>query len=874
MGNLQKGNKKRKKNYSTSIKSMVLVLLIAIIGVVGFLKIYNSYIDETLYAERLSQMREVTTQLFSGLEDVVENQWKRAKDGCRKLLDANPQTLEEFIKFMERQAYLEDFKSIQVESVAVDKNGRYYTQSGGQGLWGERNYLSTSPKQVSFVSNSLTYDESRMFFLKKLSKPLVLKNDKKTVEIIYYGVSQNMEELNPYFNCTAYDGNNSVYVVDTEGLRLFNSKNNEDLLQGFNAYTTLSKMKYLHGTSFADTKKELDKHNIAYSNALLKGNEIYYALYHMESAEWVLIFLVPSKYVATNTVKLVDITVRIVLLFASLLVVFSVISIFVFMRQQQKEALAIEKQNNEVLEQVNTELKHAVQTAEKATKIAEAASKAKSNFLANMSHDIRTPMNAIVGITGLMKHEREVSDKMRGYIDKVQLSSQHLLGLINDILDMSRIESSEVTLNIEKVNLAEQIGQIDSIIRAQANEHNQKFCIHADTIVHEYLIGDSVRLRQILLNLLSNAVKYTPNGGKILLDLKEVFCDIPNHAKFVWTVTDNGYGMTKEFMERIFDPFTRAEDSVTNKVQGTGLGMAITKNIVDLMNGEIYVDSKVGKGSRFKVVLTLPIDTKMHYEIDKKPILLIANEERLIKNIEVSMLASKVEFYVVSTLEEAKVWLTKHFAEVILLSNCTANVGLKEEIHLLREVTNNDALIFAIDYVEDEQERSKFIESGFDGAIDRPFFLSNLSTEIIRMESNIASENNTKSIIKGKRFLCAEDNELNAEILNEILDMYEAQCTIYSNGVEIVQAFKNVKPGEYDAILMDIQMPTMNGLQATKEIRNGKNPLGKTIPIVAMTANAFSEDVQQCIEAGMDAHIAKPLDIAALEKTLRRLINK
>ena len=874
MDNSLKGNKKKRKNYTTSIKSMILVLLIAIAGVCGFLKFYNSYIDETLYAERLSQMREVTKQLFSGLEDVVENQWRRAADSCRKLLDSNPQTLEEFMGFMERQANLEDFKSIQVEFVAVDKNGRYYTQNGGQGLLSERNYLSNSPEQISFVSNSLTYDESRMFFLKRLSKPMIFKNNKKTVEIIYFGVSQNMEELNPYFNCTAYDGNNSVYVVDTEGLRLFNSKNSEDLLQGFNAYTTLSKMQYLHGTSFADTKRELDKNNIAYSNALLKGEEIYYALYHMESAEWILIFLVPSKYVATNTVKLVDITVRIVLLFASLLVTVSVISIFVFMRRQQKEALAVEKQTNEALEQVNTELKHAVQTAEKATRIAEAASKAKSNFLANMSHDIRTPMNAIVGITGLMKHEKGVSDKMRGYIDKVQLSSQHLLGLINDILDMSRIESSEVTLNIEKVNLAEQIGQIDSIIRAQANERSQKFYIHADTIVHEYLIGDSVRLRQILLNLLSNAVKYTQNGGKILLDLQEVFCEIPNHAKFVWTVTDNGYGMTREFMERIFEPFTRAEDSMTNKVQGTGLGMAITKNIVDLMNGEIYVDSEVGKGSRFKVVLTLPIDSKIHYEIDKKSILLISNEERLIKNIKVSMLEAKAEFYAVSTLEEAKAWLTRYSTEIIILSNCISNISLKEDISLLRTVASKDVLIFAVDYIEDEQEQARLIESGLDGVIARPFFLSNLSTEIIRMESSVVSENDTKSIIKGKKFLCAEDNELNAEILNEILDMYGAQCTICSNGVEIVQAFKNVKPGEYDAILMDIQMPTMNGLQATKEIRNGKNPLGKTIPIIAMTANAFSEDVQQCIEAGMDAHIAKPLDIATLEKTLRTLINK
>ena len=861
------GRRSRKKEYSQSVISIVIVLVIALAGGVGFLKFYHHYIDETLYAERLSQMKEVTTQLYSGLEDVVENQWRKTSDSCRKLIDQNPKNQDDFQKFMEKQAYLEDFKSRQMDFLAVDQNGKYYTESGTQGLLPEREYLASSPEQVSFVSNSLTYDESKMLFLQKLSIPVILEEGK--IQIQYFGISQDMEQLNPYFNCKAYGGNNSVYVTDSDGLKLFSSSSSRgDLLNGFNVYNSLGGLKYLHGSSFEDTRDELDKNGLAYSNALLNGEEIYYSLYKMDHAEWVLVFLVPSQYVAMNTVKLINVTIRLVMVFAVILVLVSVITISILMKKQQELALAAEKKNNEILEKVNKDLKIAAEKAERATKVAEAASRAKTDFLANMSHDIRTPMNAIVGITSLMEYEK-VSDKLRDYIEKVQLSSRHLLGLINDILDMSRIESNEVKLNEEHVNFAEQIGQIDSIIRSQANEHHQNFHIYVNQVAHEYLICDGVRLRQIFLNLLSNAVKYTPDGGNIVLDLAEVPCEMPGHAKFIYTVTDNGYGMTQEFVQHIFEPFTRAENSVTNKVQGTGLGMAITKNIVDLMGGEIHVTSEIGKGSCFEVTVTLPIDTHADHEVGADRVLLISDEERLLRNMKASMSESQVQLYTVSSEKEAEEWLTQESVDVILMDGALKNKNLRETVRIFREKAKKEVLIFCVDYTQEGDVRDMLTESGIDGMLSRPFFLSNLALAIARTRTNIISEMENESILNGMNFLCAEDNELNAEILKEILEMYGASCTIYPDGEKIVQAFKKVTPGEYDAILMDVQMPNMNGLEAAGAIRSGSNPLGKTIPIIAMTANAFSEDVQHCMSAGMDAHIAKPLDIAVLEKTLR-----
>ena len=388
---------------------------------------------------------------------------------------------------------------------------------------------------------------------------------------------------------------------------------------------------------------------------------------------------------------------------------------------------------------------------EAALEVAEKASKAKTDFLSNMSHDIRTPMNAIIGITTLMKNELHQPEKLAEHLGKLETSGRLLLGIINDILDMSRIESGKTTLNIEKTNIPQQVSQLDSIIRQQASQRRQTFTVE-NHVQHENVLADPNRLNQVLMNILSNAVKYTPQGGHIRLEVEEL-THTEHYAKYRFVVQDDGIGMSEAYQKTLFEPFTREEKSGTNRVQGTGLGMAITKSIVDLMGGTIHVESAPGKGSRFEVVLELPIDA----EADK-----------------------------------------------------------------------------------------------------------------VQTASALPEEDEAVSPLSGMKFLCAEDNAINAEILEMLLETKGASCTICSNGQEIVDAFASVKPGEYDMILMDVQMPVMDGLEATRRIRNGENPLGRTIPILAMTANAFLEDMQKSKEAGMDEHLSKPVDIAALEQTVKR----
>ena len=846
----------QQKERKRTVISLLVAALLVIAGVFAFIRYYNSYIDGTLYAERLNQMREVTTQLFSGLEDVVKGQWRTVETQHRSLQRAQPQTWDDLYAFMEDQAYQSDLESIQCNIVAVDVNGAYYTQNGRQGLMPERDYLNGDPERISYVTNSLISDESRMVFLKRLEQPVTLQDDDGPITLCYYGISQNMEQLNPYFECSAYSGHSSVYVVDESGLKLFSSSSSGDLLKGYNVFNTLKGMSYLHGSNFDDAASELENNNLAYSNALLGDMEIYYSLYKMDNSEWTLIFLVPSQYVAANTVELVNVTIRLVLIFAVTLIVISVALVFWMLKKQQKMTLEVERRNSETLEHMNVQL--------------QAASKAKTDFLANMSHDIRTPMNAIVGITKLMAHDKNDPVKIDGYIHKVQQSSQHLLSLINDVLDMSKIESGEVTLNTEPISLADQVGQIESIVRPQIEERRQKLTVRTHNITHEHLVGDAVRLRQVFINLLSNAIKYTPNGGSIALDLEELPCDTPDHARLRIAVTDSGYGMSPEFLAHIFEPFTRAENSTTNRVQGTGLGMAITKNIVDLAGGTISVESEVDKGSCFTVELPFLIDHDAKTTLPIRSALLITDERSFIENAQAAFKETDVTLLVAKSEAEVDETLQTNKPDMILLSSHLNGDTLANNVQRLRKNAGNALLVYCCDYDEREHLPAISENGGVDGVLARPFFLSNLAAAIERVHSSApATEEENSSILNGKRFLCAEDNSLNAEILQAVLDMNGASCVIYPDGQQIVDAFAAVKEGDFDAILMDVQMPVMNGLDATREIRRSENPLGKTIPIIAMTANAFSEDVQNCLNAGMDAHVSKPLDIAALERTLK-----
>lgn len=574
------------------------------------------------------------------------------------------------------------------------------------------------------------------------------------------GTVYDHSKLDSMLKLKGYDGKAYLFMLDHDGNITYTN------LSGDKYQRNYSLLKHLKGEQ-AITEEEADLFKKKFDNgesgvALLgKQNPYYLGYCPIESNNTILVCIV-AKGVIDNVLRDYQKTVlcTIILMAGFILLLFAGLFYSISRLSLADQKAEYEKRNNELhlqtmkeMEVVNQKLKKAKNVATEALQTAENANKAKTDFLSNMSHDIRTPMNAIIGITSLIRHDAGNKAKVIEYADKIDISSQHLLGIINDVLDMSKIEAGKTVFKYSDFSILDFIQELDTIFHSQIYEKKQTLTIIKENIRHEWVNGDQVHLMQIFSNLLSNAVKYTQEGGEIQFLVEEYETKSRAYAKYRFLVIDNGMGMSADFMDTIFDAFTRAESSLTNKIQGTGLGMAITRNLVEAMGGTIDVESELGQGSCFEVLIDLKI-------AEDRTVALAAQEET------------------------------------------------------------------------DEQDGN---------------------------------------ILQGMKFLCAEDNELNAEILTELLKIEGAECTICENGEEILKAFEQSAPGDYDMILMDVQMPVMNGYEATKAIRRSSHELAKTVPIIAMTANAFTEDIQHSLAAGMNAHVSKPVEMKVLEKTIRSI---
>ncbi len=531
---------------------------------------------------------------------------------------------------------------------------------------------------------------------------------------------------------------------------------------------------------------------------------------------------------------------------------------------------------------------HNKQLAE-ALQAAQIASKSKTTFLSNMSHDIRTPMNAILGFTTLLAKDADNPAKVREYTRKITASGQHLLSLINDVLDVSKIESGKVVLTMGEFTLNDLVSSVDAIIRPMANARDQNFEVDVTGIKHEYLVGDETRINQILINLLSNAVKYTPRGGNIWFRIIGLPQRSNQYEHIRIEVEDDGYGMTPEYLEMIFEAFTRAENSTTNKVQGTGLGMAITKNIVELMGGTIQVSSEVDKGSIFRVELELRIPEG---ETDREfwgrngifRILAVDDDAENCRNIQMLMSNTEVVVDTATSGREALCLLwqkmdTDQAYNMILLDWKMPDMnGVETAKEIRNTISDTLPILFltAYDGVDVEDEICHIEHAGI---LAKPFFVSAFKEKILEINAgqkmeNLRPEAAGQADLNGLHFLVAEDNEINAEILSELLDVEGATCEIMENGQLVVERFEKAAEGEFDAILMDVQMPVMNGYEASRAIRALKRRDAGEIPIIAMTANAFAEDVKDALDAGMNVHVPKPIDMELLKNTINQYIQR
>ena len=641
--------------------------------------------------------------------------------------------------------------------------------------------------------------------------------------------------------------NADIAIIDLDGNYIIkgNAFKNSNIFEFYNSYNPKTSPDYI------DLKNTLKQTSGTFEMINSKGQKTFNAFTIVNTnKEWYVVSTIPIDDLSSNTIDWA--LLGIVVFSLLLLMILDIISML--------------------------SLNHKLEIAAKA---ADAANQAKTDFLSTMSHDICTPVNAIIGLTTITEKNINDPDSVAENLKKISLASNHLLTLINDILDISKVESGKITLTPVSFSIVESAENLVNISQPIVREKDLDFRFRINNIKNEFLFADKLRINQIFINLLSNALKYTPKGGQVCVDMNEEPGNSADTIKLNYTVTDTGIGMSKEFMDKMYEPFVRQTDSRINTIQGTGLGLAITKQMIDLMGGTIDCHSEVGAGTSFKVRIELPVAEIQEAEMVLPPInvLLIDDDEILLETAQDTFKALGAQAEVAISGSEGLSLLEKNIKEekpfnIIILDWKMPGMNGLELTKKIREKAGNDIpilLVSAYDWSTIEEDAKK---AGVNGFISKPLFRSSLYkkiTEVLHIHTEQDSQEENNSDIEGMNILIAEDIDINYEIVSTFLEMHGITSVRASNGEEAVTLMESAVEKQYDMIFMDIQMPVMNGLDATRAIRKLANPVARTIPIIAMTADAFSENVAECIEAGMNGHIAKPIDVKVVINEIRRI---
>ena len=732
-------NKDNFKNYlAPGAFALVLVVLLTM-GIVYL----RSFFMEQAAQERSSQLKEMSGQICVNLDYNLEAHWNLVagiKGELRHHSYANESELRQGIAEIE-QIFRTDLYGCRV--MLLDSMGTGYTTDGPVGIWDDLKFLADGTYRHTFVSDTSNVKGTFLAFCQKLTDGSKENENNNYTHLV---LLKDIKTIKKYYTTESYGGHAATYIINKNGTLAYYDANNDDFIGARNMYKALAEGSYLGGKDFAKVKQELDDKGIATANVMFKDKEYFYCLNTLKDYNMTVMLMLPAEFVAVSTMSMLQSSLMVQVVFTVILLCLSALALISFVRaQRNSERIKLERQTNQQLNKLRM-------AAEDALHVAESANKAKSTFLSNMSHDIRTPMNAIIGFTTLALSSITEQEKVKDYLGKILSSSNHLLSLINDILDMSRIESGKVVLEEQETNLAVLADELEHLLSEQAKAQGLELKVDYSKLRDRDVFCDKTRLNQVLLNLLSNAVKFTPAGGHVSFTLTQLEQLSPGKGVYEIRVKDDGIGMTAEFTKRVFEPFERERTSTVSKIQGTGLGMAIAKNIIDMMGGTIDLHTKKGEGTEFVLRLELVLQAQ------PKPV-------------------------------EAK-----------------------------------------------QQE-----------------LLPEASSEYFA----------------GKRLLLVEDNELNREIACMILCKYGFELETAENGQEAVEMVAAAAPGYYDLVLMDIQMPIMDGHEATRRIRALENPELAKVPIVAMTANAFDEDRRAAKDCGMNGFISKPINMQEVIQALR-----
>ena len=726
------------------VHGIFILSLITLLVLGGFY--LRSFFMKQAEQERSSQLEEMSSQLRVNLHYNLETHWNLVasiKDYVNAQSFSSKEQAQQGIKEAEGIFHTELYGC---RIMLLDAMGRGYTTDGEVGIWDDLKYLADGAVKHTFVTDTSNVKGTYLAFSHKLQSR---SDSKRGLRFTHMVLLKEISTIRKYYTTESYGGHAATYIINRNGTLAYYDADNEDILGVRNVFKALREGTYVGSKDFATMLQQLNNYGIATASVLLKDNEYYYCLAKMAEYDMTIMLLVPAEYVAVSTMTMLQSALRIQVVFTVLLLGLVLLALISIVRaERSSKMIKIEKETNQKLNKLRV-------AAEDALKVAESASKAKSTFLSNMSHDIRTPMNAIIGFATLALDDIRDGKKVEDYLSKILSSSKHLLGLINDILDMSRIESGKVVLEEQETDLVTTLQELQSIMEGQAKERKLKLHVDYSNLRDRHVYCDKTRLNQVMFNLLANAVKFTSEGGSIWLTMSQLepTCEVEDRAIYEIRVKDTGIGIDKAFIKHIFEPFERERTSTVSKIQGTGLGMAITKNIVDMMGGTIEVESQKGVGTEFIIRLELRLQAEAR----------VANED-----------------------------------------------GTKQHGHA-------------------------------EGVAE----------------------------FAGKRLLLAEDNELNREIACMLLSKYGFVIDTAENGQEAVDLVAASAPDYYDLVLMDIQMPVMDGHEATRKIRSLENKVLAKVPVVAMTANAFDEDRKAAKECGMNGFISKPINMQEVVQALR-----
>ena len=865
-------------------------LIIAVIMVLGTIWSGQSAKKDTEQAARTVSILYLD-ELAGRREQVVENN-----------LQGNIQTIQIAIGLLSEEdlsdkAHLEAYQSRMKQLYKLDKfafvdaDGLIYTSLGTQDNIEEYgfDYRTISKPEISI--RNLDSPEKKVVIAVPVSIPFDGKTFKVCFEEIDMGVMLSGVSMD-----AGSGGATFCNIYTTDGIALTNmvlgGLSSED-----NLLTAMQSAEYEDGYSYDRFVKEFQSGQSGEVSFVYNGINETLSYVPVNGTDWLLTYLIRESVISDEIGYISDGTVRRSII-QSVITVIAMLGmfVFVFIQTRHNAQLLLDRETAEAeirgkqeeLEQrikLQEQLEEQSKLLEATLSEAEQANKAKTAFLSNMSHEIRTPLNAIIGLDNIALNDPETPEKTKEYLRKIGSSADHLLYLINDILDMSRIESGRMILNNEEFSFPDLLQAINTMFSGQAVDKGLDYHCHINGEVDDYYIGDSMKLRQVLINILGNAVKFTPAGGSVSLQVERK-AQYNGKSTLCFVITDTGIGISEEYLPHIFDAFSQEDSSTTNKYGSSGLGLAITKRIVEMMNDDIQVESEKGKGSVFTVTVTLTDSTRTGTnDIDDihpadMSVLIVDDDPIACQHAELVLEKAGIASETAASGAEAVEMVQLRQARMepynlILVDWKMPEMDGVETARRIRTIVGNESAIIILTAYRWDDILEEAVQAGVDSFIPKPLFAAAVMEEFksaLRRKGSLAAQSAHKAELTGRRILLAEDMEINAEIISMLLESRDMEVDLAQNGKIAVDKFGAHEPGYYDAVLMDMRMPEMDGLEATRRIRAMDREDARCIPIIALTANAFDEDVQRSLQAGLNAHLSKPVQPEVLFETLESLI--